>query len=235
MLTKAQVRTAVREYIDDPGAKTWSDAALDILISMTQDNLWGDILDTASYWNSFYQLITSASYHAPGYLDLRPTGDGGDLTNRLYRIQKFIANGREFYPKDSRDFLLNAASSVGLTTVTAPIEQNYTYEILGDQLWFHPLGTTANPGFIELRYSYRPAAFTSIADGTTVGFVDGCEHALVLTAAANAMHRGDEEDPGKFLSLAFEARQRLFATIRRKYHGPTVPFSVSNPIEMGSI
>lgn len=233
-LTKLQVRTAVREYIDDPGAKTWSDAALDVVIQMTADGLWGDILDSASYWNSFYQQVLSP-YHAPGYIDLRTTTDGGDLTNRLYRIQKFIADGREYFAKDSRDFLLTAASTVGITTVSAPVEQNFAYEILGDQLWFHPLGLTATPGFVELRYSYRPPSYGSLASGDPVPFVDGCEHALVLTAAANAMHRGDQEDPGKFLALAYDARTKLFNTIRRKYHGPMVPFAVSNPIEMGGI
>lgn len=235
-LTKAQVRTAVREYIDDPGAKTWGDSALDVVIQMIQDGLWGDILDFAPYWNSQYQQIAYTSYSTPGYFDTRKTGEGGVLTARLYRIQKFIADGREYFAKSPKDYLLTASTNTGdVTTVTATVEQNYTYELLGDQLWFHPLGQTATPGFVELRYSYRPASFGSLANGDPVPFVDGCEHALVLAAASYAMHRGDEEDPTKLLILSGIERDRLFSTIKRKYQGAMTPFSTSNPIEIGGI
>lgn len=233
-LTKLQIRTAVREYLDDTGAKTWSDSALDVVIQMTSDGLWGDILDMAPYWNTKYEQLASP-YHVPGYLDLRNTTDGGDLAFRLYRIQKLIADGREYFAKDSRDYLLTAAANTGLSTITAPIEQAFTYELLGDQLWMHPLGTTAAPGFIELRYSYRPSAFTALANGDPVPFPDGCEHCLVLQAAAHGLLRGDQENPDTVMKFAEIERNRLFATIRRKYHGPTVPFQATNPIEMGSI
>src|SRR5258708_25627496 len=69
-LTKAQVRTAVRQMIDDPSAKRWSDPNLDQLIELVLDDLYGEILDMAPYINSQYQQI-GLPLHAPGFIEDR--------------------------------------------------------------------------------------------------------------------------------------------------------------------
>jgi len=235
MLTKLQIRTAVQEYIDDPAAKTWSATSLDLVTSMVYDGLWSDVLDMAPYWNSAYQQLVSP-FHAPGYIDLRLVADGGDLTSRLYRIQQVMADGVQYYMKDPRDYLLMAQSNTGdVTTVVAQSEQQHTYQVMGDQLWLHPLRITAMLGFMELRYSFRPPSYVGLAAGDNVAFVDGAEHALVLSAAAHALARADTEDSSQIRSLAAEAREKMFASIRRRYHGPTQPFTTDSPNDFGGV
>lgn len=235
MLTKLQVRTAVQQYIDDPNGKRWSPANLDQVISFVYDNLWSDILDTNPYWNSCYQQI-GLPLHPPGYIDLRIQSDGGDLTNRLYRIQQVIADGRHYFPKDPRDYLMTASSQTGdVTTIRAStgIEQRFSYQFLDNQMWLHPLGNVTT--FVELRYNFTPQSFTKLADGANVEFPDGSEHCFILLSAGHAMIKGGAEDPGGFMALGQKAQQSLINSIRRRYHGPTVPFAASNPWEFGGV
>jgi hypothetical protein len=229
-LTKAQIRTAVRQYIDDPDATRWSNANLDVLIQVVYDGLFGDILQASAYWNSQYDQIT-APLHAPGYIDLRKTTDG-DLSKRLFKLQQVLADGRQYYAKDPRDFLLSSPTGVGgVSSVLATVEHEFTYELIGNQLWLHPLGSVT--AFAELRYSYRPALFTALADGDAVEFPEGAEHVLILLCAAHALIKGGAEDAGQMLMLAEQARQRMFDTIVRR-HGVLLPYTTDTPAEWGS-
>lgn len=233
MLTKLQIRTSVRQYFDDPNSARWSDANLDQLISFIYDNLWSDILDMAPYWNSAYQQI-ALPLRVPGYIDLRLNTDGGDLTKRFYRLQQCIADGRHYFAKDPRDYLMTASSNTGdVTTIRAStgVEQRFSYQFLGDQLWLHPLGQVTT--FVELRYSFNPPSFTSLGDGANVDFPDGSEHCLVLYSAAHAMMKGGAEDSSGLMKLGDKAYVSLINSIRRRYHGPTVPFASGNPWEFG--
>ncbi len=67
-LTKAQYRTLTQQWLDDPSAKFWTAANLDLLIQVTQDSLWTDILEKSPYYVS--QLDTLTSLTTPGYIDL---------------------------------------------------------------------------------------------------------------------------------------------------------------------
>lgn len=230
-LTKLQTRTAVRQYIDDPDASRWTDGNLDILIRMVMDGLWQEILDTSSYWNSQYDQV-EYPFNAPGYIDLRTVADGGDLTQRIYRLQQFISNGRVYQPKDPRDYLLTATVfGAGLANIQAVVEEHGTFQFLGDQLWFHPLGLSAggtSPAFVELRYSFLPPVFTGLADGNAISFPDGFEHALVLNAAAYALPKAEAEDASQLRLMAGIEKQKLLNFVRRRYHGMTVPFTTED-------
>lgn len=233
MLTKLQIRTAVQQYIDDSNAKRWPAPNLDQVISFVYDDLWSDILDMSPYWNSKYQQI-ALPLHLPGYIDLRLQADGGDLLSRFYRLQQCIADGRQYGAKDPRDYLMSASVNTGdVTTISAVsgVETRFTYQFLGDQLWLHPLGNVTS--FVELRYNFTPTSFINLGDGAGVDFPDGNEHCLILFAAAHAMLKGGTEDPGSFMALGREAKQNLMDSVRRRYHGPTVPFTTGNPYEFG--
>jgi len=223
----------VREYLDDPNGKRWSDTNLNIAIQFVLDDLWSDMLDVAPYINSQYQQIP-LPLHTPGFIDLKLTAFGGDLTQRFYRMQQVIADGRHYFPKDPRDYLMVAQSLTNdPSTIQAStgIEQRFSYQFLGDQVWLHPLGAVTT--FVELRYNFRPVAFSQLADGTTLPMPEGSEQSLVLLSAAYAMGKGNAEESMQLQALGEQSRQRLMNSIRRQYHGMTVAFSPENPWAYG--
>lgn len=233
-LTKATYRTMIQQYFDDPNAARWSAANLDQLTSLVYDELWVSILDTNAYWNMQYDTI-NLPLHPPGFIDLRTTGDGGDLSQRFYRLQQCIADGRHYFAKDPRDYLMVASVAGDPTTIQAStgIEQRFSYQFLGSQLWLHPLGNVTT--FVELRYNFRPPIYTTLADGAIVNFPDGCEHAIILATAVHAMAKGNAEDTMQLRQFAAEAKQNLLDNVRRRYHGPTVAFLPENQWEWGGV
>ena len=234
-LTKAQVRTAVRQMIDDPSAKRWSDPNLDQLIELVLDDLYGEILDMAPYINSQYQQI-GLPLHTPGFIDLRQTAFGGDLTQRFYRLQQCIADGRHYFAKDPRDYLMTATTPTGDVTTNAAstgIEQRFSYQFLGNQLWLHPLGNVTT--FVELRYNFKPIGFTSLTNGNIVDMPEGSNRAIINLAAAEALPKGNVEEAQQFRLMGGEAKQMLMNSIRRQYHGMMVPFAPSNMWEWGGV
>lgn len=232
-LTKAQVRSQVRQLIDDPNGKRWTDPNLDALIEGIHDDLYSDMLDTAAYFNSQYQQI-SLPLHLPGYIDLRQSVYGGDLTQRFYRLQQCIADGRHYSAKDPRDYLMTASSATGdITTIRANsgVEQRYSFQFLGNQLWLHPLGGVTT--FVELRYSYKPQAFTSLTNGYIVDMPEGSYRALINLSAAEAMPKGNAEDAQQLRGMGEEARQKMLNSIRRQQHGSTQIYTGDSPYAFG--
>lgn len=221
-LTKAQARTLIREWLDDPSAKRWSDGNIDLATTLVLDDLWSDMLDIAPYLTSQLQTITSLS--SPGYVDLRLATQGGDLTQRFYRIQQVIRGDTYLTPRDPRDTVI-----VNNATI---VHNSDTFHFVGDQMWLFPLDTTSK---VELRYSFRPTAFSSLTNGNNVTFPEGSESAYVLGTAALTMAKGNVEDVGQLASLATLAKERLINSIRRQYHGPTVPYTTEGAQSYGGI
>lgn len=224
----------VRQLIDDPNSKRWGDAALAALIEGVHDDLYSDMLDQAPYFNSQYQQI-SLPLHAPGYIDLRQTIYAGDLTQRFYRLQQCIADGRHYFAKDPRDFLMTAEAPLtgGVADIRANtgVEQRFTFQFLGNQLWLHPLGQVTT--LVELRYNYKPQAFTSLTNGYIVDMPEGSYRALINLAAAEGLQKGNAEDATNFRTMGEDARQKLLNSIRRQYHGATQVFTGDSPYSFG--
>jgi len=220
MLTKAQARALTREWLDDPNAKRWSDLRIDLAIQLCIDDLWTDLLDMQPNLTS--QLHTITSLVSPGYIDLRLTTVGGQLTQRFYRVQHVTRDGREYRWADPRDI---AIASNGV--IAGP---ELTYYVQGDLLWLFPLDTSTP---VELRYSFKPTPFTAMTDGMNIPFPEGSESAYVLAASALTMAKGGEEDFGPLATLAQQSRDRCYAAIRRQYHGMSVPYSTGTGQDMG--
>jgi hypothetical protein len=220
--------------IDDPNSKRLTDSQLDAVIEGVHDDLYGDILDQAAYFNSQYQQI-GIPLRAPGYIDLRLTTYGGDLTQRFYRLQQCIADGRHYFAKDPRDYLMVAKVQDGTVTsiaADAGVEQRFTFQFLGNQLWLHPLGQVTT--FVELRYNYKPVPFTQLTNGTIVDMPEGSNRALINLSAAEALPKGNAEDAAQFRAMGAEARDKMLNSIRRQYHGATQIYEGSNSWGWGS-
>lgn len=237
MLTKAQYRNMVRQYLDDPSAKRWTDPNIDIAIQLVIDDLWNDILDQAPYITHIQETLVpffpyspslgfpiSGATGSPVAIDLRTIVDGGQLSQRFYRVQHLIANEREYYVKDPRDYLI----VLGDAPTPALVETRFTYQVLGDQVWIHPPDST-----IELHYSFKPGKFTNFTDTDSIPFPEGNESAAIMQAAANTMAKGNAEEAVQLQSLAVTARDRMLNSIRRQYHGMTQPLTTGTSTEWG--
>ena len=220
MLTKAQARMMTREWLDDPQAKRWSDARIDLATQLVLDDLWTELLDVQSGLTSQLQTLTSLA--SPGYIDLRLTTNGGALAQRFYRVQHLTRGGREYRPIDSRDVLIENNEAI--------VGPDFSYYVIGDQLWMFPLSTSDQ---VEFRYSYKPIIYTSLADGSYVQFPEGSDSAYILAASAIAMAKGNVEDAAQLIVLADQAKSRCMASIRRQYHGMTVPFTTDRGTDYG--
>lgn len=220
MLTKSQARILTREWLDDPDAKRWTDTRIDLAIQLALDDIWTDMLEHQAKLTS--QLHSFPDLVSPGYIDLRLTSQGGQLTQRFWRIQHLTRDGREYRPVDDRDVVMqNNARLIG---------PDFTYYVLGDQLWMFPLDTTTD---VELRYSFKPAPFTSMTDGMVVPFPEGSESAYVMLASAMTMAKGGAEDTTQLLAMAETARTRLLSAIARQSVGTLLPYYAGHPSEMG--
>lgn len=221
-LTKAQARTQIRQLLDDPNSTMWTDANLDQLTELAMDEMWSDLLSYNSYLNS--QLDTITSLTTPGFIDLRIVADGGALSKRFHKLQSVVRGGTTYTKYDPRDTLVELNAEI-----FAPTE---SYVFIGDQLWLFPLDTTTD---VEIRYSFKPAGFVSLTDGTKVTWPDGHDSAYIFEIAARALVKGEREDNLRMLNIAGKAWDRLIETVRKRQIGPMVPWTPDSQHEYGGI
>jgi hypothetical protein len=221
-LTKANARSLIRQIIDDPNATLWTNANLDQLAELAIDEMWGDLLSWSPWLTS--QLDTITSLTSPGFMDLRITGSGGALSKRFHRLQSVVRGGTTFTKYDPRDTIVELNAEV-----YAPQD---SYIFLGDQLWLFPLDTTTD---VEIRYSFKPTAFGSLADGDAVTWPDGHDLAYVYEIASSAIVKGDREDNNKISRIADRSWNRLLDAVRKRQIGPIVPWTPDSPHEFGGI
>jgi hypothetical protein len=222
MLTKIQARTTIQHMIDDPAGVRWPVANLDVLISMTLDSLYAEILEASPYAVSQLDTVTPTS---PGYVDLRTTADSGDLSQRLARIQSVTRDGQEYGQLDRRNVVLEGGAEI-------TYDEDYGFVLMGKELHLIPYSVTED---VELRYSYTPTAFWSLDDGDDVEWPDG--HELVYTSylAALAMARGGAEDGSAWMMVHAVAKQSMMGAISRRAAGPQTLFTSDTSIGWGSI
>lgn len=198
LLTKTQVREAVRQAIDDPSDQRWTDANLDILIGMVGDVLWSAILDSFEFATSQSDTVTPA---AGGKIDV--TVAGALLSQRFYRVQKVtrVSDLKEAQPK-----------------VFKEVVPQLSYYMLGKNIVTDPAVTGSNSVTVE--YSYLPTNFNSLAsDGTSLPseYPEGHEMALVYLASAAAIIKGDAENMGQIGRMADMAVTAMLTHIARRY------------------
>lgn len=225
LLTKAQIRTAVQQAIDDPSAARWTAPNLDVLIGLCYDDLWGDILKWAPNLAAS-KLDTITTLVSPGYIDLSATGGAGQPTQRFFQARSVVRESREhvYAPNESIIIEDNAVVS----PVSVMLDGYYTF--YGPQLWIFPLKTTPE---VEFRYSFRPAAFTSLSDGTAISFPDGHESALVYEAASRGFTKGDAESMAQVQQLAQDAQARLRASLMPPIQISREPRQLDSPLAWG--
>lgn len=212
-LTKLQARTFVQQLIDDPNAKLWSAANLDLLIEGVLDELWADLLEHAPYLRSTEYTATSL-----------PAINISTLLTRFHRVQNVVRDSIVYTPADPKD-----VTYANNTVVDAP---NRTYTIFGGTLYMFPAETSPDA---YVRYSSYPTRFNSLADGDSVEWPDGHHLAYVYAAASRAMEKGDREDNTRMERRAEGALLKLKAKLRKEHTGPAMPWMDSDSLEWGGV
>jgi len=204
-LTKLEARGLIQELMEDAGAKLWSATLLDRLATLTLDSLWGELLELGPRLTS--QLDTIATLQAPGYIRTQLTTDtpAGDLTQRFRRVQSVVRDSQTYTEADPRRIVVQGNELI------ANDGRSYVYFIQGKQLWLFPLDTAED---VEIRYSYLPAKFSSLADGTAVEWPEGFEDAYTWEVAGRAMLRGGRENAEALLSVAARSMGQLRSLIK---------------------
>ena len=213
LMTQDQVRTAVQQAFDDAGANRWSAANLDLVITLAQDTLWQQVLDTYPYYLSASEAETS---DGSGIIAISALTTPG----RMYRIQRILLNSdsSEIFPV--------------LPYMAVPTSQ--TYYILGGNI----VSTEAGVAH-DVIYAGLPTKFNALATGATVldSWPEGHEAALIYASAAWAISKGDAESMQQIARLADHAVEAMLDHIARRYpvaverRGPAVKFStIRNPI-----
>lgn len=203
----------VRVALGDTPASRIGDLALDVLIQLVADRIWGRVFAIEPFY--LVKQQTAVAVTAPGYLDV------STLTERFYRLQAVRRDAQTYHALDARYLSFNDDGTLAASDASSSAK----YFWRGSQLHLLPYDTAV---IDIIEYSYRPARYTTLAETATVVWPDGQEDALVLAAAARA-NRADKE-------LAIEAAQaelELLATVSRRDVGPIVPFQLSQPQEVG--
>ena len=173
LLTKAEARSMIRAMMSDESSEKWNAGNLDLLIQLTLDRLWAKIIDIAPMLYSYLDTVTTLT--SPGYIS---TGLGGDLTKRFVRLQSLTRDGREYHPISRKDVVFEDSAVIAVN-----VSRYYKYVVMGSQIHLLPYDTAAD---VEIRYSYRPDSFTTLADTATVEWPDGHEDAYIAEIVLRA-------------------------------------------------
>ena len=199
LLTKIQTRVAVAEAIDDAAYARWSAANLDLLITLVQDSLWQQILDTAPY---FLSVLENETTSASGVIDITT----GLTSKRFYRVQDVLKNA---------DSTVYTPVMYGEATPTSQY-----YYILGDEIV-----TSDNSTSTDVVYAYLPTKFDDLASDATVldEWPLGHEAALIYMSAAWALTKGDAESMAQVGRIADTAVDAMLRHVARRYPVPVAP------------
>lgn len=216
-LTKAQFRSLLRGWVDDESTQRWTDAKLDLLVQVTQDELFARIHDLNPYFTS--QLDTISTLTSPGYVELSTA-----LSKRFYRLQHVTRSATEYTEIDRRNVTLED------NELKAAERATRKYLLMGTQLHLFPYETTPE---VEVRYAWRPTRFTTLTETGTIEWPDGHESALMFETARRALARGGAEGPTTLDTLASNAWRSLLASASKETLGPITPWLVESPESWG--
>lgn len=223
--TKANFNTLTRDLLDDPDLKFWSATSLDLLTRVTQDSLFSQLLDKFPYFVSNQDIL--ATITQPG--NFVNVGDSGPLTKRFHRIQALVIDNQEYMQTDRRNLLIDENDELQATNTRS----DFVYFWYGEELRIIPSANTSPSTDVQVRYSFKPAPFNTLADPTVIDWPDGHEMALSAAVAARGMSKGAREDNGQLKAEAAEAWTLLIQDIEKQSHGPLQPYLDDSPEAWG--
>lgn len=211
-VTRAQLISDTREYMDAVGSSRWSDSFIRTVLNSVYDAEWSNILNAAPYYRF---AIRQATTDANGQVALSALDSGSGDSQQLFYRALSVSDGNVLYSQ-------TRFQDVPLATTT-----NYlpTYPLLyymtGTFLQALPVSTSVN---LYIGVNYKPTALIDLSsDSVMIDYPINSHLILVYQGAYQLLLKGGAEGAAasNLKRLADEERETLLDDIRRQTINPT--------------
>lgn len=211
-VTRGQLISDTREYMDAVGSTRWSDAFIRTVLNSVYDAEWSNILNAAPYYRF---AMRQATTDANGQVALTALDSGsGDSQQNLYRILS-VSDGNVLYSQ-------TRFQDVPLATTT-----NYLptyprlYYLTGTYLQALPVSPSVG---LYVGVNYKPTALIDLSSDTALIDYPVSNHLiLAYQGAYQLLLKGGAEGAAasNLKALADEERATMLDDIRRQTIDPT--------------
>ncbi len=211
-ITRGQLISDTREFMDAVGSSRWSDSLITTVLSSVYDAEWSNILNAAPYY-TFAQRVVGTN--GSGQVAFSALNSGsGDAQENWYRILS-VSDGNVLY--DQTRF-----QDVPLATTT-----NYLptyprlYYVAGDNVQILPVSSGTQ---LYIAVNWKPTSLNALAsDNSSINFPGNAQLILVWEAAAQLLLKGGAETSAAvdLKRLAEMERTTLLDDLRRRTINPT--------------
>lgn len=210
-VSRGQLVSDIREYMDSVGSGRWSDTLIKAVANSVFDAEWSEILNAAPTYRFAQRSVTSDSNGQVAFSALN--GGSGDSQQNWYRILS-VTNGNVVYSE-------TRFQDVPLGT-TANVQNTYDklYYVVGEYVQMLPVASEA----LTISVNYKPTAILDLAsDNSTVEYPDNNHFILVWMTAAQLLLKGGAESgaAAQLRALAESERVTMLNDIRRRTINPT--------------
>jgi len=211
-VTRAQLISDTREYMDAVGSTRWSDSFIRTVLNSVYDAEWSNILNAAPYFRFAQRQVTT---DANGQVALSALDSGGGDSQQLFYRAMSVSDGNVLYSE-------TRFQDVPLATTT-----NYLptyprmYYMTGTYMQTLPV---ASGVALYVGVNYKPTALIDLAsDSSLIDYPLNSHIVLVYQGAYQLLLKGGAEGAaaGNLKRLADEERETLLDDLRRQTINPT--------------
>ena len=211
-VTRAQLISDTREYMDAVQSTRWSDSFIQTVLNAVYDAEWSNILNAAPYYRFAQRNVTT---DANGQVALTALDSGGgDSQQLLYRVMS-VSDGNILYTE-------TRFQDVPLATTTnyLPVYDRLYY-LTGTYLQALPVAFGVG---LYIGLNYKPTALSDLAsDASVLDWPPNSHLVLVYQGAYQLLLKGGAEaQSASYLKkLAEEERATMLDDLRRQTINPT--------------
>lgn len=211
-ITRAQLVSDTREYMDAVGSDRWSDSFIKTVLDAVYDAEWSNILNAAPYYRFALRQVTT---DVNGQVALTALNSGsGNAQENFYRVMS-VSDGNVLYSE-------TRFQDVPLATTTNYLP-NYArmYYMTGSYLQALPVATGVG---LYVGVNYKPTALLDLSsDTTTIDWPPSSHLVLVYQGAYQLLQKGGAEASAaaNLRRIADEERSTLLDDLRRQTINPT--------------
>ncbi len=211
-VSRGQLVSDIREFMDGVGSQRWSDTLIKAVANSVFDAEWSEILNAAPYYTFAQRSVTADANGQVAFSLLN--GGSGDTQQNWYRILSVANNTVAFAETRFQDVPLGTTSTVQNT-------YQKLFYVAGTHVQILPAASEA----LTISVNYKPTALSDLAsDNSTVEYPDNNHFILVWMTAAQLLLKGGTEAAAaaQLRALADSERVTMLNDIRRRTITPTM-------------